>query len=107
MQDQKTECKSTVTVTVALKDGIVQCTPDCAYVRRGQNIEWKCERDFAFAIHLGYDSPFERAQYQVPRQERIRLNIPKEIPHGRYKYVVALYDGEKVWIEDPQLIILR
>jgi plastocyanin len=105
MENQKNECKSTVTVNIALKDGIVQCTPDCIYVRRGQTIEWQCEKDFPFAIHLGYDSPFERAHHQAPRQELIRLNIPKETPRGRYKYVVALYDGSRVWIEDPMMVI--
>ncbi|MEI6613882.1 MAG: hypothetical protein WCL37_03215 [Chrysiogenales bacterium] len=107
MQDTKAECKSTVTVTIALKDGIVHCTPDCVYMRRGQNIEWKCEGDFPFAVHLGYDSPFEREQYHAPRQQRIRLDLANDARYGRYKYVVAIFDGEKVWIEDPQIIIRR
>jgi hypothetical protein len=105
MQDPKNGCKSTVEVTVALKDDIVQCTPDCAYVCRGQTIEWKCERDFPFAIHLGYDSPFERVHHHAPKQQRIRLDIAKNTPRGRYKYVVAVFDGSNVWIEDPQMIV--
>ncbi len=105
MQNTKTECKSTVAVTIALRDGMVQCTPDCVYARHGQAIEWKCEGDLAFAIHLGYDSPFERVHHQAPRQQPIRLDITNAIHRGRYKYVVAVFDGEKVWIEDPQIII--
>jgi hypothetical protein len=96
-----------VTVTVALKDGIVQCTPDCVYARRGQTIEWKCQENFPFAIHLGYDSPFERVHHQAPQKQPIRLNIPSDIPRGRYKYVIAVFDGSNVWIEDPYMIIQR
>ena len=90
MQDTKPECKSTVAVTIALRDGMVQCTPDCVYARHGQAIEWKCEEDFPFAIHLGYDSPFEREYYQATRQQPIRLNIANDTHRGRYKYVVAV-----------------
>lgn len=105
MQDTKAECKSTVPVTIALKDGIVQCAPDCVYAQRGQTIEWKCQGDFPFAIHLGYDSPFERVHHQASREEPIRLNIASDTRRGRYKYVVAVFDGSNVWIEDPWMIV--
>jgi hypothetical protein len=105
MQEPKNGCKSTVVVTIALKDGVVQCTPDCIYAYRGQAIEWKCEKDFPFAVHLGYDSPFNRVHHQALRQQPIRLDIGKDTPRGKYKYVVAVFDGNNVWIEDPHIII--
>jgi plastocyanin len=106
MQDTKVECKSTVEVAIALEGGMVQCTPDCVYAHRGQTIEWKCQEDFPIAIHLGYDSPFDRVHHQATRKQSIRLKITNDTRRGRYKYVVAVFDGEKVWIEDPQLIVL-
>ncbi|MBU4404275.1 MAG: hypothetical protein L6428_03320 [Candidatus Aminicenantes bacterium] len=107
MRETKTAAKRIVPVTITLKDGLVQCNPNCAYVRRGQTIEWNSTKNFPFTIHLGYNSPFTREQLQAPKQKPILFNIPKNTPHGRYKYVIALFDGSKVWIEDPEFIVRR
>ena len=41
-----------------------------------------------------------------PEQEPIRLNIASDTRRGRYKYVVAVFDGSNVWIEDPWMIVM-
>jgi hypothetical protein len=101
------EAGSDVQVTIVLEDAIVKCTPACAYLRRGQTIEWICQGNFPFAIHMGYDTPFEKEHYQAPPRQSIRLSIAPSHRYGRYKYTVAVFDGENVWIEDPELIIRR
>ena len=97
----------TVWVTIALNtaEGIIQCTPDCIIVHHGQAIEWKCEGDLAFAIHLGYDTPFDKVHHQAPQGQHIRLDIPTGKGRGRYKYVVAVTKDGNVWIEDPIFIV--
>ncbi len=105
MRKTKVVAKKPVPVKISLKNGLVQCEPFCPHVHRGQAIEWTYFKKFPFAIHLGYDSPFEIVHYQMSGQNHIRLVIAKDIPLGWYKYSIALFDGRKVWIEDPEFIV--
>ncbi len=105
MSKTKAVAKKPVAVKIALKNGLVQCDPFCPHVQWGQAIEWIGYKDFPFTIHLGYDSPFAIVHHQMSRQKRIRLVIAKNIPLGWYKYTIALFDGSKVWIEDPEFIV--
>ncbi|TFG77950.1 MAG: hypothetical protein E4H23_08260 [Chrysiogenales bacterium] len=107
MRETKNTVKQTVAVKVTLNKGLVQCEPCCAYVRRGQTIDWGSAKDKSFAIHLGYDSPFAIVHHQSTRQQHLLLKIAKDIPYGRYKYTIALFDGIRVWIEDPEFIVRR
>lgn len=105
MERRKSKAEKIVPVKITLSKGLVQCAPCRTYVRRGESIEWDCAKNFPFAIHLGYDSPFAKVHHQALRQQRIRLNIAKNTPCGSYKYIIAVFNGSKVWIEDPELII--
>lgn len=99
--------QDTKSVTVTIEDGIVQCNPASAYVHKGQTLTWICKEGFPFAIHLGYDSPFDEVHLQAHGKDGINLFTNNGTPCGRYKYVVAISDGRNVWIEDPEFIIRR
>jgi hypothetical protein len=74
-------------------------------VCRGDKIEWQCE--FPYAIHLGSNSPLNRMAYSSEKEAngKIRDFVMEEMPYGSYKYSIAVYNGKKVIIEDPFIIV--
>lgn len=74
-------------------------------------IKWINDEDRPFSINFGWDFPFEKQHYQAkkPKQgekKEISIDVPKESPHGDYKYTIAVYDDDgMVWIDDPRIII--
>ena len=76
-------------------------------VRRGDTITWICQKsDAHFAVDCGYDSPFPTRHFQGrPGQTRVGDKIRTQVPEGRYKYTVAVWDDEGVWTDDPEFII--
>jgi hypothetical protein len=107
MRQKTVKSMPVVPVTVGLAGDIVQCSPASAYVYPGQAIEWNCDSRFAIAVHLGYDSPFVPVQKRAGRGVPLGLHTAEDTPCGRYKYVVAISDGDNVWIEDPEIIVRR
>jgi hypothetical protein len=80
--------------------------PSCS-TRRGQTIEWFCQGEGYYAIHFGWESPFEYITYQAPLGKRISLRIPDEARRARYKYTVVVVDTDRrqIFVDDPEFII--
>jgi len=106
MKDKKKRKSVDVTVKITLDDGktTISCNPVCAYVSPGDTISWQCAKGLVFAIHLGYGSPFDKIHHHQEKG-KLKLSIPPGKLHYRVKYTVAVSNGYKVWIEDPEIII--
>jgi hypothetical protein len=89
-------------------DGDYECDRANCRVRKNETIEWMCQGGEGFyAIHLGWDWPFEELTLSAPLGKRISLRIPKEARRGRYKYTVVVFDAEnnEFFVDDPEFII--
>jgi hypothetical protein len=80
--------------------------PSCS-TRRGETIEWFCHGEGYYAIHLGWDSPFDEITYQEKLGRRISIRIPDDARRARYKYTVVVVDTErkKIFVDDPEFIV--
>jgi len=99
--------KAMQAITVSLNGDQIEFSPACAFVNRGDAIVWKCPDNLAFAIHFGWNSPLDKNRYRTRPGGRIQAMVPAGALHGKYKYFAALYDGENIWTEDPELIVRR
>ena len=105
----------TVKITIKVEDGDFSYVPCLPIVYRNQWIEWECEPEYAFAVHPGWNSPqdvkknspFKKGRYRVEKEGIIKAKVEHDAPHGRYEYFVAVFDGEKIWTDDPFFILPR
>ncbi len=95
-----------VTVSVSLRSAGVRCLPDVIRVHRGESISWSCRQNYPFAIRWGERSPFPRNYYPSRPKQGIQIRVPVRAPLGRFKYCISVAHGDRIWIEDPQVIIL-
>ena len=88
-------------------DGDFKYDKRVCFVRRGETIEWICDGEGFFAVHIGWNSPLEKGRYRNGQGKRISAHVPKDAPKGRYEYFVAVFDprSEQVWTDDPEFII--
>jgi hypothetical protein len=70
-------------------------------VPTAQSVEWTGHKDAA--VLFDPISPFDKRYYDLrtAKPAQVRANVVA----GRYKYVVAVWDGKKVWIDDPDIIV--
>jgi len=72
----------------------------------GERLIWQnTHSTHHIAIHIGWDSPLLQTSYQAGPGESIEADVPFNAPQGDYKYLVAIFDGEKIWMDDPRFII--
>jgi hypothetical protein len=93
----------------------IDCSPDGdfeydryeCHVKKNETMEWLCTGKGFYAIHLGWESPFDDICYQAPLGERISIRIPENARRGRYKYSVVVFDAfqERIFMDDPHFII--
>jgi hypothetical protein len=76
-------------------------------VSPGDRITWVCQNPTDhFAIDCGYVSPFPTRHFRGHQaQERTGNSVPANALPGRYKYTVAVWDGQELWMDDPEFII--
>lgn len=96
------------TVTIRLTGAGVQVAPDRITVQRGQSINWNSSMPFAIAVERN-NALFGRTL--PPQALRGRANAPVraqvggQAAQGTYKYAVAVWDGENVWVVDPEIVV--
>jgi plastocyanin len=96
----------TRTVTISMEDGNISYDKLCVFVEPEDTIEWACENDnYHFAVHIGWDSPLRKGRYRATKGKRISDRVPEDARPGRYKYFVAVFDGENIWTDDPEFIV--
>jgi hypothetical protein len=106
-----------VTVTISVTgDGIV-IDPEVATLNRGDEVQWTSDLDFAVAVERNADlfgrrlppqalRGRARSQGQGPAMASVRARAGANAPVGAYKYSVAVWDGEDVWVVDPEIVIV-
>jgi plastocyanin len=104
------------TVTIRLTGTGVVVTPQRVTLHPGDELEWESEHSFAVAVErnralFGRELPpgalRARAQSQGkgPSRAAVRARMGGNAPEGTYKYSVGVWDGENVWVLDPEIVI--
>ena len=97
-------------VRISLTPTGVQVTPESVTVGPGQAIQWSSELPFALAVEgnarlFGQELP--PAALRGRENAPVRATVGAAAEAGRYKYSVAVWDGENVWVVDPEIIVRR
>ena len=72
--------------------------------KKDDTVVWICE-DGNFALNFGWGTPFERGRYPESPAQKAMPKLRSDARNGRYKYFVAVAIGEKIWTDDPDIII--
>ena len=95
-------------VTISLTPAGVTVTPDRVVVRRGETVQWTSEYPFAIAVERNAALFGEALPPQALRGRAnapVRAAVGANAPDGTYKYSVAVWDGENVWVVDPEVVV--
>lgn len=107
-QEQAKE-PNVVAISISLVEGEITCDPDPAHAKFRDEIQWKSE--YPFTVFFGKNSPFEKKNFQGSAKTKnmagapVLLHVEEMGNPIRFKYNVAVWDGEKIAIADPELII--
>ncbi len=104
------------TVTIRLTGAGIVVTPRVAILHPGDELEWESDYDFAVAVErnttlFGRELPPQalraraRSQGAGAARAAVRARTGANAPEGTYKYAVAVWDGENVWVLDPEIVI--
>ena len=83
---------------------IVVVEPNPCYIGPGDEVVWSCEDGYPFAIHFDPLSPVEHRRASAPGGAMIGEQVRGKILPGKYRYLVAVFDGNRIHTEDPELI---
>jgi hypothetical protein len=83
----------------------IEYQPETVCLKRNESVIFQCIDGHTFSVDFGYNSPLGKKSFQALRGDQIRVKVPNDTQYGKYKYTIAIFDGEKVWIEDPYMII--
>lgn|GEM_PF-5283861 len=64
----------------------------------------------AITLYFGWNSPFKNTHIHLQRKGENfegQAEVLEYPPDGKYKYHVAIWDGKKIIIDDPDVIIRR
>ena len=104
-----------VTITLKKKkagDKTIEYDPDKpVFVEQDKDsIKWTCRHHFA--IHLGNDgktSPLPKGRYPGGKGakvgDKVKKVLRKDEPRRTIKYYISVWDGTRIWTDDPTFII--
>ncbi|UCG50725.1 MAG: hypothetical protein JSW58_11010 [Candidatus Latescibacterota bacterium] len=95
-------------VKISCVDGDFSYSDQACYIeRKHKTVQIRCEQGYPFAVHIGWNTPFEKGRDRAKGGETIYLHLKKDALPGEYKYLVAVYDPktEEIWTDDPYFII--
>jgi len=96
----------TKTVTIYLNNGDIGYSDERIKVDQDDEVEWGCDNpEHHFSVHFGYNSPLPKGRYRTRPKGRTGGKVVGK--PGIYKYFVAVFDGENIWTDDPDLIVRR
>jgi len=73
----------------------------------GETVIWKCITKGPFTIHIGWDSPFKECSFRSTDGKPITETLPLTARSGYYRYMIAVLVGDKIYTDDPELIVKR
>jgi plastocyanin len=97
-------------ITIELQGKKVKTTPDSLHVSSGDVVTWDCD-GLKWAVSFGgrqpVKGPFEdedpERRHNGKTNGTVRANPGTQAV--RYKYAVAVYDGDDVYVADPEVIV--
>jgi hypothetical protein len=98
----------TITIHVNWRKEEIWTTPPIIKVPRSGVLEWSVAGEgYHFALNFGYNSPYEKEQYQAGPGGSIPVQVLSDAPFGEYKYTIAVFNDGNLLIEDPRFIVRR
>ena len=64
----------------------------------------------AITLYFGWNSPFANTHIHLLRKGEnfeAEAEVSEHVPDGKYKFYVAIWNGKKIIIDDPDVIIRR
>ncbi len=64
----------------------------------------------AITLYFGWNSPFAKTHIHLQRNEEnfeAEAEVSEHVPDGKYKFHIAIWNGKKIIIDDPDVIIRR
>ncbi|MGB8957494.1 MAG: hypothetical protein WCC00_00635 [Candidatus Aminicenantales bacterium] len=95
-------------VSVRIDDGEFKYAKhmECFCVYPGDTIKWVLRNKFPyFVIIKTLVSPFDLSCKITGAGEEIKAKVPRGAAPGIYAYAIGTHDGEKLLIDDPEIII--
>lgn len=74
----------------------------------GQTVRWYTNQNLHFAVHFSGNSPFDVLYAYGDKANDVNLDVkydPDVSGARAFKYTIAVWDGTKVHISDPEIII--
>lgn len=96
------------TIQIRLTPEGLQVTPEQVVVRPGEEIVWSSEHQFAVDFQRGqalFGRELPAAARRGMANRPLRARAAENAPAGSYKYSVAVWDGENLWVVDPEILI--
>jgi hypothetical protein len=90
--------------------GQLKCVPLHVKVKWRDSITWLLHKKYAFGIMVKSPfTPLEKHLYLSPLKPRtpnkIKARVLNYAPPGHYPYGVGAFDGRKLLVEDPEIIV--
>jgi hypothetical protein len=95
------------TIKIEVKRGKVICDPDPLHVKHNDNVEWRCGKK-PFTVYFGLKTPFVQESFMKTGESGIfdiRANATATGYPLEFKYTVAVYVNNKIYVSDPTIII--
>ena len=95
---------------ISFKRGRLVCSPPTIRADRGDTIAWTISRNYPFGIFIKSSiTPLGHHAYLTslkPNAKKVILaQVSPFAPSGCYPYAIGAYDGKKVLILDPDIIV--
>lgn len=103
-----TPTETPILLTITLENGAFQYKRDEENGRRtclkpGDVVQFYCEKPFA--MEFKGVTPFMKLSRQPDENQKIECTVGRHANVGTYYYTIAVYDGGKVYIDDPELVV--
>lgn len=103
-----TPTETPILLTITLENGVFQYKRDEGNGRRtclkpGDVIQFYCEKPFA--MEFKGVTPFMKLTRQPDENHKIECAVGRHANVGTYYYTIAVYDGAKVYIDDPEVVV--
>lgn len=103
--------RQTVISVSVIDDGDFHYKPSVKKLKAGESVTWTCDQG-PFAVSFKERTPFGRTNLHSTKAKdgkswAINSVLPKNPERGHFHYAVAIYAGEKVYLDAgcPEVII--
>ena len=90
----------------------LKCTPAQVRVKPGERIVWAVKKNYPFGVMVKSPfTPLDRHFYlsglRPSSPKVIKARVLSGAPPGHYPYGVGVFDGKKLLVDDPEIIVKR